>query len=147
MALQKFARAILKGETIQLYNYGNHQRDFTYIDDIVEGVIRVLDIPAEANPQWSGEHPDSGTSSAPWRVYNIGNNNPVELKEYIATLEQALGKEAKKELLPLQPGDVQATYADVEDLVRDFAYKPSTSLTTGMRRFADWYLRYYHADS
>ena len=147
MALQKFARAILKGETIQLYNYGNHQRDFTYIDDIVEGVIRVLDKPAEANPQWSGEHPDSGTSSAPWRVYNIGNNNPVELKEYIATLEQALGKEAKKELLPLQPGDVQATYADVEDLVRDFAYKPSTSLTTGMRRFADWYLGYYHADS
>ena len=145
MALQKFATAIMNDETIQLYNHGNHQRDFTYIDDIVEGIIRVLDKPAESNQSWSGDTPDPGSSSAPWRIYNIGNNNPVELKDYIAALETALGKTAKKELLPLQPGDVQATYADVGDLVRDFDYKPSTNLQTGMQRFAEWFLDYYHS--
>jgi UDP-glucuronate 4-epimerase len=143
MALQKFAKAIVNDEPIQLFNYGNHRRDFTYIDDIVEGVIRVLDKPAQPNPDWSGDNPDSGTSYAPWRIYNIGNNKPVELKDYIAALENALGKEAKKELLPLQPGDVEGTFADVEDLVRDFNYKPATTLEVGMKRFVEWFNTYH----
>lgn len=143
MALQKFAKAIIAGEPIQLFNYGNHQRDFTYIDDIVEGVIRILDKPAHPNPDWSGDHPDSGTSYAPWRIYNIGSNSPIELKAYIAALEKALDKEAEKELLPLQPGDVQGTYADVDDLVRDFDYKPNTSLEEGMKNFVDWFKDYH----
>ena len=143
MALQKFAKAIVAGKPIQLFNYGNHRRDFTYIDDIVEGVIRVLDKPARPNPDWSGDNPDSATSYAPWRVYNIGNNNPVELKTYIAELEQALGKEAEKELLPLQPGDVPDTYADVEDLIRDFDYKPGTTVKEGMGKFVEWFNAYY----
>ena len=143
MALQKFAKAIVAGKPIQLFNYGNHRRDFTYIDDIVEGVIRVLDKPARPNPDWSGDNPDSATSYAPWRVYNIGNNNPVELKTYISELEQALGKEAEKELLPLQPGDVPDTYADVKDLIRDFDYKPNTSVKEGMQKFVEWFKSYY----
>jgi len=143
MALQKFATAIQKGQPIQLFNYGNHRRDFTYIDDIVEGVIRVIDKPASPNPDWSGDDPDSGTSYAPWRIYNIGNNNPVELKTYIAELERALGREAEKELLPLQPGDVPDTYADVEDLVRDMGYKPNTSIREGMEKFVAWFNYYY----
>jgi UDP-glucuronate 4-epimerase len=143
MALQKFATAIQKGKPIQLFNYGNHRRDFTYIDDIVEGVIRVIDKPASPNPGWSGDEPDSGTSYAPWRIYNIGNNNPVELKTYIAELERALGREAEKELLPLQPGDVPDTYADVEDLVRDMGYKPNTSIRQGMEKFVEWFTDYY----
>ena len=143
MALQKFAKAIENDEAIQLFNYGNHRRDFTYIDDIVEGVIRVLDKPAQPNPDWSGDNPDSATSYAPWRIYNIGNNNPVELKDYIAALEKALGKEAKKELLPLQPGDVEGTFADINDLIRDFDYKPATSLENGMEKFKDWFKSYY----
>jgi UDP-glucuronate 4-epimerase len=144
MALQKFTKRIMAGEPIQLFNYGNHRRDFTYIDDIVEGVIRVLDKPARPNPEWTGDNPDSGTSYAPWRVYNIGNNNPVELKDYIAALENALGKEAEKELLPLQPGDVPDTYADVTDLINDFGYQPKTSINDGIKNFAEWYLDYYH---
>lgn len=143
MALQKFAQRIMKDEPIQLYNYGNHRRDFTYIDDIVSGVMRILDKPAEANPDWSGDNPDSATSSAPWRVYNIGNNNPVELKDYVAALENALGKTAEKELLPLQPGDVPDTFADVDDLVRDFDYKPATSIEQGIGEFAKWFMDYY----
>ena len=143
MALQKFAKAIVAGKPIQLFNYGNHRRDFTFIDDIVEGVIRVLDKPAQPNPEWSSDDPDSGTSYAPWRVYNIGNNNPVELKAYIAALESALGKEAEKELLPLQPGDVPDTYADVTDLVRDFEYQPSTTVEQGMQQFVSWFKSYY----
>jgi len=143
MALQKFAKAIVAGEPIQLFNYGNHRRDFTFINDIVEGVIRVLDKPAQGNPEWSGENPDSATSYAPWRVYNIGNNNPVELKTYISELEKALGKEAEKELLPLQPGDVPDTYADVEDLIRDFGYKPETTVKQGMEKFVEWFSEYY----
>ncbi len=143
MALQKFAKAIVAGKPIQLFNYGNHRRDFTYIDDIVEGVIRVLDKPARPNPDWSGDNPDSATSYAPWRVYNIGNNNPVELKTYISELEHALGKEAEKELLPLQPGDVPDTYADVEDLIRDFDYKPGTTVKEGMGKFVEWFNAYY----
>ena len=143
MALQKFAQAITKGETIKVFNYGNHRRDFTYIDDIVEGVIRILDRPAPPNPDWSSERPDSATSSAPWRVYNIGNNNPVNLMDYISALEEALGKEAKKEFLPIQPGDVPDTYADVTDLVREFDYKPNTSVKEGIANFAKWFTEYY----
>ena len=144
MALQKFTRAMLEGEKIQVYNYGKHRRDFTYIDDIVEGVIRVLDRPAPPNPEWSGDNPDSATSKAPWRVYNIGNNNPVELMDYIEALEDSLGIEADKELLPLQPGDVPDTYADVDDLVREFDYKPSMSVREGVRNFAQWYKEFHN---
>jgi len=143
MALQKFAQAITKGETIKVFNYGNHRRDFTYIDDIVEGVIRILDRPAPPNPDWSSEKPDSATSSAPWRVYNIGNNNPVNLMDYIIALEEALGKEAKKEFLPIQPGDVPDTYADVTDLIEEFDYKPNTSVEEGVTNFAKWFKEYY----
>jgi len=143
MALQKFTRAMLAGEKIQVFNYGKHRRDFTYIDDIVEGVVRTLDRPAPPNPEWSGDNPDSATSKAPWRVYNIGNNNPVELMDYIEALEAALGVEADKELLPLQPGDVPDTYADVDDLVREFGYKPSMSVKEGIGNFERWY-RDYH---
>ena len=143
MALQKFAQAIVNDKPISLFNYGNHRRDFTYIDDIVEGVIRVLDQPAQPNPEWNGNNPDSASSYAPWRIYNIGNNNPVELKDYISALEHALGKEAKKEMLPLQPGDVPDTYADVEDLVRDLGYKPQMQLSEGMKNFVDWFKGYY----
>jgi len=143
MALQKFTRRILRGDEIQIYNYGKHRRDFTYIDDIVEGVIRILDRPAMGNPDWSGDAPDSATSKAPWRVYNIGNNNPVELLDYIDALEDSLGVEVKKELLPLQPGDVPDTFADVDDLVSEFGYKPSMSVKEGVKNFADWYKEYH----
>ena len=143
MALFKFTRAILANEPIQVYNYGKHRRDFTYVDDIVEGIVRVLDRPATPNPNWKSAAPDPGTSSAPWRVYNIGNNAPVELMDYIAALEQALGKKATIELLPLQAGDVPDTYADVSDLVEQFDYKPSTPVTTGIAHFVDWYLSFY----
>ena len=145
MALQKFAQAITKGETIKVFNYGNHRRDFTYIDDIVEGVIRILDRPAPPNPDWTSDKPDSATSSAPWRVYNIGNNNPVNLMDYISALEEALGKEAKKEFLPIQPGDVPDTYADVTDLVEQFGYKPATPVKEGIANFAKWFKQYYRA--
>ena len=141
MALFKFTKAILANESIPVFNYGKHRRDFTYIDDIVEGVIRVLDQPAAPNPNWSGDQPDSGTSKAPWRVYNIGNNNPIELMDYIESLEKALGKTAKKEFLPLQPGDVPDTYADVKDLVKQFNYKPSTTVEEGIGRFVNWYCK------
>jgi len=143
MALFKFTRAILAGEPIDVFNYGKHRRDFTYIDDIVEGVVRVLDQVAEPNPSWTGAAPDSATSSAPYRLYNIGNNQPVELMHYIEVLEQCLGREARKNLLPLQPGDVPDTYADVADLVEQFDYKPDTSVETGVSRFVDWYRGYF----
>ena len=143
MALFKFTRAMLAGESIPVFNYGKHRRDFTYIDDVVEGVVRVLDRPATSNPKWSGDNPDSGSSAAPWRVYNIGNNSPVELMDYIGALERALGVKADLELLPLQPGDVPDTYADVEDLVSEFNYKPATSVETGVSRFVEWYRGYY----
>ncbi len=145
MALFKFTRAILADEPIDVYNYGHHRRDFTYIDDIVEGVIRVLDRIPEPNPLWSGDNPDSATSAAPYRLYNIGNNQPVELMEYIRILEQCLGREAKKNLLPLQDGDVPDTYADVRDLVRDTGYQPDTQVSVGVARFVDWYRAYYGA--
>lgn len=143
MALQKFAKAIVNNEPIKLFNYGNHRRDFTYIDDIVEGVIRVIDKPAQPNPDWSGDNPDSATSYAPWRIYNIGNNNPIELNDYVYALEDALGIKAEKELLPLQQGDVPDTYADIDDFIREFDYKPSMTLNEGVKKFAEWYKIYY----
>jgi UDP-glucuronate 4-epimerase len=143
MALFLFTKAILAGEPIKVFNYGNHRRDFTYINDIVEGVIRTLDNPAKPNPDWSGEKPDPGTSKAPWKVYNIGNQQPVELMTYITKLEEKLGKQAEKELLPLQPGDVPDTYADVEALVEDVDYKPSTPIEEGIEKFVEWYQSYY----
>jgi len=143
MALFKFTRAILAGEPIEVFNYGRHRRDFTYIDDIVEGVIRVLDRLPQPNPDWSGDRPDSATSLAPYRLYNIGNHHPVELMHYIEVLEQCLGRKAEKRLLPLQDGDVPDTYADVEDLVRETGYQPSTPVEVGVARFVDWYRGYY----
>ena len=143
MALFKFTKAILAGEKIPVFNYGKHRRDFTYIDDIVEGVIRVLDRPVPPNPEWDGAKPDPGSSKAPWRVYNIGNNSPVELMDYIAALEKALGRKAEMDMLPLQPGDVPDTYADVTDLVEQFQYKPATSVHDGIARFVAWYRDYF----
>lgn len=145
MALFKFTKAILAGEPIQVFNHGKHRRDFTYVDDIVEGVVRVLDRPATPNPDWNGDRPDPGTSKSPWRVYNIGNNRPVELMDYIAALEIALGRTAVKNFLPLQDGDVPDTYADVEDLVSQFNYKPATTVQEGIRRFVEWYLIYHQS--
>ena len=143
MALFKFTKSILAGEPIDVFNYGKHRRDFTYIDDIVEGVIRVLDRVAPGNPQWNSDQPDPGTSKGPWRVYNIGNNQPVELMDYIGALEKALGKKAEMNLLPLQPGDVPDTYANVDDLVEQFNYKPATPVEVGVARFIDWYRNYF----
>lgn len=143
MALFKFTRAILNGEAIDVYNYGNHKRDFTFIDDIVEGIIRVIDQPAAANPQWSGQEPDAASSRAPYRVYNIGNSQPVNLSEYIATLEQYLGRTAEKRLLPMQNGDVADTFADVTDLMNNLGYRPATPVSTGIQKFVAWYLDYY----
>jgi UDP-glucuronate 4-epimerase len=143
MALFKFTKAILGGEPIQVFNHGKHRRDFTYVDDIVEGVIRTLDRPASANPHWDGNLPDPGTSLAPWRIYNIGNNQPVELMDYIGAIEKSLGKTAIKQLMPLQLGDVPDTYANVDDLVEQFHYQPATMVKDGIQRFVDWYRSYY----
>lgn len=143
MALFKFTKSILAGEPIDVFNYGNHRRDFTYVDDIVEGVIRVLDQVAVANPTWSGMEPDSATSYAPYRLYNIGNNQPVELMKYIEVLEACLGKKAEMNLLPLQPGDVPDTFADVQDLIDDLGYRPDTSIEVGISNFVQWYRQYY----
>ena len=145
MALFLFTRAILAGKPIDVYNQGRMQRDFTYVDDIVEGVVRLLDRPAAADPAWSGDRPDPGTSPVPYRLYNIGNNNPVELMHLIETLEAALGKVAEKRMLPIQPGDVPATWADIADLDRDIGFAPKTSIETGIRRFVDWYRDYHGA--
>lgn len=139
MALFLFTRAMLEGRPIQVFNEGRMRRDFTFVDDIVEGVRRVIDRVASPDPAWSGDAPDPGTSSAPYRLYNIGNNRPVELLRMIETLEQALGLRAVKELLPMQPGDVPETFADIDDLVRDTGFRPATPLETGIRRFVEWY--------
>ena len=143
MALFLFTRAILAGEPINVFNHGRMRRDFTYIDDIVEGVVRVVDRPAQPNPDWTGDQPDPGTSSAPYRVYNIGNNNPVELMHLIETLEQALGRVAEKNYMPIQPGDVPATWANVDDLSADVGFRPETPIEVGVQKFVDWYLEYY----
>lgn len=143
MALFLFTKAILEGKPIDVFNMGKMKRDFTYIDDIVEGVMRVTDNIAAANPSWNGDSPDPGTSYAPYRIYNIGNNSPVELMHFIETLENCLGKKAQKNLLPLQAGDVPATYADVDDLMNDVGFKPATSIEVGIGKFVEWYRGYY----
>jgi UDP-glucuronate 4-epimerase len=145
MALFIFTKAILTGQPIEVFNEGKMQRDFTYIDDIVEGIVRVTDRVAATNPAWNGSAPDPGSSKAPYKLYNIGNNNPVELLHLIEVLEGCLGQKANKRFLPMQPGDVPATFADVSDLARDVGFKPSTSIEHGVRRFVDWYLNYYKA--
>lgn len=143
MALFIFTRKILAGEPIDVFNYGKHRRDFTYIDDIAEGVVHTLDHAAEPNADWNSDAPDPGTSAAPYRLYNIGNQQPVELMQYIELLEQNLGRKAEKNLLPLQPGDVPDTWADVEDLVTDVSYRPATPVEEGIERFVEWYAAYY----
>ena len=144
MALQKFTNAIINDELINVFNFGKHKRDFTYIDDIVEGMIRVLDKPATSNQDWDSSNPDPATSSAPFRLYNIGNNNPIILMDYIKALESSLGKIGNKKLLPIQSGDVPDTYADVDDLVEQFNFKPSMSLDQGIDNFVSWFKDYYH---
>jgi len=144
MALFLFTKAILAGKPIDVFNHGKMRRDFTYVDDIVEGVVRVADNVAAPNPTWSGDAPDPGTSKAPYRIYNIGNHSPVELMHLIEVLETALGKKAEKNFLPIQPGDVPATYADVDDLVRDVGFKPETPIEVGVERFVAWYREYYN---
>jgi UDP-glucuronate 4-epimerase len=143
MALFIFTKAILEGKPIEVYNHGKMRRDFTYVDDIVEGVTRTLDHPATSNHAWSGDKPDPGTSLAPARIYNIGNHQPVELLRFIEVLENALGKKAVKKLLPIQPGDVPATYADVEDLTRDVGFAPTMPIEEGIARFVQWYREFY----
>jgi UDP-glucuronate 4-epimerase len=143
MALFKFTRGILAGEPLPVYNRGKMIRDFTYIDDIVEGVVRVIDRPAEPDPHWNAERPDSARSSAPWRIYNLGNHQPVELMRYIEVLESCLGKKAILDLQPIQPGDVPSTYADTAELQAATGFKPATTVETGVRRFVDWYREYY----
>lgn len=145
MALFLFTRAILEDRPVDVFNNGHMQRDFTYIDDIVEGVVRVLDKAPEGNPGWDGRHPDPASSVAPYRLYNIGNNNPVQLMDFIAALEKTLGKKARKNFLPLQPGDVPSTYADVQDLVHDLGYKPATSVEEGIDKFVRWYREFFQA--
>lgn len=143
MALFKFTKAILSNKKIQVFNFGNHRRDFTYIDDIVEGIVRVLDRPATPKDDWNGFSPDAGTSQAPWRVYNIGNDNPCELFQYIEAIEKALGKKADIDMLPLQAGDVPDTHADVSNLIDEFNYKPETTVCKGISSFVEWYRNYY----
>ena len=143
MALFRFTRNILEGRPIDVFNRGRHRRDFTYIDDIVEGVVRVLDRPAPPNEHWSAESPDPATSTAPYRIYNIGNSRWVRLERYIEVLETCLGRKAQKNYLPLQPGDVPDTFADVDDLEEEFDYRPGTSIEVGVRRFVDWYKSYH----
>ena len=145
MAIFLFTKAILDGRPIDVFNYGKMQRDFTFVDDIVEGVCRVIDHVPAGEPSWSGVMPDPGTSYAPYRIYNIGNNNPVELLRFIEVLEQALGREARKNLLPMQAGDVPATYADVDDLMRNVGFRPATSIEEGVGKFVAWYRAYYGA--
>jgi UDP-glucuronate 4-epimerase len=143
MSLFLFTRQILAGEPIKVFNYGKHARDFTYIDDAVEGVVRALDVVATPDPNWRAESPDPATSSAPYRLYNIGNQSPVALPDYIATIEKVLGKKAKLELVPQQPGDVEETYADVEALKAATGFQPSMPLEMGIERFVAWYRDYY----
>ena len=143
MALFLFTEAILEGKPIQVFNYGNMKRDFTYVDDIVEGIIKVADRPAKPNPDFDPQNPDPGSGKVPYKIYNIGNSKPVLLMDYIKAVESGLGKKAIMELLPLQPGDVPASHADVSDLVRDTGYKPETRIEDGVKAFTDWYLNYY----
>lgn len=143
MALQTFTRAIKSGQEINIFNNGKHKRDFTYIDDIIDGIIHVIDSPAKSNKNWDRESPDPSSSSAPYKIYNIGNNNPVDLMDFIDCLEKSLDIKANKNFLPIQPGDVEDTYADVSDLVADFGYKPNTSIKNGVQKFCAWYKGFY----
>jgi UDP-glucuronate 4-epimerase len=143
MALFLFTRAIINNEPIKVFNHGNMKRDFTYIDDIIEGVVRVMAKPPQPNTKWDSNSPDPGTSYVNYKVYNIGNNQPVELMKYVEVIEEALGKKAEKIFLDLQPGDVPATFADVDDLIQDVGFKPSTSIEDGIQRFIEWYKEYY----
>jgi UDP-glucuronate 4-epimerase len=143
MAMFIFAKAILSGTPIKLFNHGNMRRDFTYVDDVTEAIARLIDRPPQGNPNWSGDKPDPASSAAPWKIYNIGNNNPEELMHVVSLLEKEFGRTALKEMLPMQPGDVPATYADVEDLMRDVGFRPATKIEDGIARFAKWY-RDYH---
>jgi len=145
MALFIFAKAILEGQPIKLFNRGQMRRDFTYVDDVTEALLRLIDRAPQGNPDWSGAAPDPGSSAAPWRIYNIGNNRPEELMQVVALLERELGREVHKELLPMQPGDVPATYADIEDLTRDIDFRPATSIEDGVRKFVAWYRDFYNA--
>jgi UDP-glucuronate 4-epimerase len=146
MALFLFTRKMLAGEPIDVFNHGHHTRDFTYVDDIVKGIIRTCDQVATPNPDWDSDHPDPATSAAPYRLYNIGSNNPINLSRYIECLEETLGIEAQKNLLPLQPGDVPDTYANVDDLIKDVNYQPDTPIEVGIAEFVKWYKTYYKVD-
>jgi len=146
MAYFSFTQKILAGETIKIFNNGEMMRDFTYIDDIVDGIVRLLDHPPKENPDFDREHPTPSSSYAPYKIYNIGNNQPVKLMDFIETLEKHIGIEAKKEFLPMQPGDVKATYADIDDLTEATGFKPTTSIDEGIKKFVDWYMEYYHKD-
>jgi UDP-glucuronate 4-epimerase len=143
MAMWLFASAILEDRPIKLFNHGNMRRDFTYVDDIVEAIVRLIDRPAAPDPSWSPDNPNPARSSAPWRIYNIGNHNPVEVTEVVRLLEKAIGKEAKREMLPMQPGDVPATFADIDDLMCDAGFSPNTPIEVGVERFIKWF-RDYH---
>jgi UDP-glucuronate 4-epimerase len=143
MAMFIFARAILGGTPIKLFNHGNMRRDFTFVEDVSEAVVRLIDRPPQGDPNWSGQKPDPATSAAPWRIYNIGNNNPVDLKHVVSLLEKEFGRTAAKEMLPMQPGDVPATYADIEDLARDIGFRPATSIEHGIGKFVKWYREYH----
>jgi UDP-glucuronate 4-epimerase len=147
MALFLFTKNILAGAPIDVFNGGNHQRDFTYIDDIVQGVVAALDHVAAPDPNWDSAAPDPGAGNAPYKIYNIGNQRPVTLLRYIEVLEQCLGRRAQKNLLPMQPGDLPDTWADVDALTRDVGYRPSTDLESGVKQFVEWYLEYYHPQS
>jgi UDP-glucuronate 4-epimerase len=146
MALFMFTKNIIEGKPIDVFNYGKHRRDFTYVDDIVEGVIRTMDHTAQPNDNWDAAHPDPGTSKAPYRLYNIGNQQPIELTRYIELIEENVGRKADKRLLPMQPGDVPDTYADTTDLMQDVGYQPGTPIEVGVKNFVDWYADYYNVD-
>ena len=143
MAIWLFASAIMEGRPIKLFNHGKMRRDFTYVDDVVESIVRLVDKPATGDPKWSGEKPNPANSAAPWRIYNIGNNNPVEVPEVVRLLEKFIGKKANYEMLPMQPGDVPETFADIDDLMREVGFRPNTSIKDGIERFVDWYCQYH----
>jgi UDP-glucuronate 4-epimerase len=144
MAMFLFAKAIVEGKPIKLFNHGNMRRDFTFVEDVSEAVVRLIDHPPQGNPEWSGQAPDPATSTAPWKIYNIGNNNPEDLMHVVSLLEQEFGREAAKEMLPMQPGDVPATYADIDDLAREIGFRPATTIENGIAKFAKWYRDYHN---
>jgi len=144
MAMFIFAKAIVEGKPIKLFNHGHMRRDFTFVDDVSEAVVRLMDRPPQGNPDWSGAEPDPATSAAPWKIYNIGNNHPEELMHVVSLLEKQFGRVAAKEMLPMQPGDVPATYADIDDLAREIGFRPATTIENGIAKFANWYRDYHN---